>query len=65
MENHNLNSISFTQVKINDDFWSTRLRNHQNTTLKACLEKCETEERILNFERTYNGNADEGFTGVA
>lgn len=65
MENHNLNSISFTKVKINDDFWSTRLRNHQNTTLNACLEKCETEERILNFERTYNGNADEGFTGVA
>lgn len=65
MIRNELEKIYFTSVNIDDDFWSPRLKNHQETTIKACLEKCETEERILNFERTYNGNADEVFTGVA
>ena len=46
--------IGFTSVKIDDDFWSPRLKKHQETTIKACLKKCESEERILNFERVYN-----------
>lgn len=63
--NNNLKNISFINVQIDDKFWSPRLKNHQETTIKACLEKCETEERILNFERVYNRHSDEGFTGVA
>lgn len=65
MAKNELTKINFTSVKINDNFWSPRLRRHQETTIKSCLEKCETEERILNFERVYNGNKSEGFTGVA
>lgn len=60
-----LTKIGFTNVKIKDKFWSPRLKNHQETTIKSCLEKCKSEERILNFERVYNGRKEEGFTGVA
>lgn len=65
MGKNELKKINFTEIKINDNFWSPRLKKHQETTLKVCLDKCATEERILNFERVYNGHEYEGFTGVA
>ncbi|MFY0762313.1 beta-L-arabinofuranosidase domain-containing protein [Metabacillus dongyingensis] len=43
--------ISFTKVKIEDDFWRPRLESLKNVTLKACLDKCETTGRISNFAK--------------
>lgn len=46
-----LNKVPFTKVKIDDQFWSPRLTNHQITTIGACLEQCEKTGRIENFEK--------------
>ena len=35
MIRNELEKIYFTSVNIDDDFWSPRLKNHQETTIKA------------------------------
>ena len=43
--------IDFSHVKINDNFWSPRLKNHVSHTLPVCIDQIENKTgRILNFE---------------
>jgi DUF1680 family protein len=47
----NWQSLSFTKVIIEDDFWQPRLKVLQQVTLPACLQKCEETGRIANFAK--------------
>ena len=43
--------VDFSHVKITDNFWSPRLKNHANTTLAVCIDQIENQTgRIQNFE---------------
>ena len=43
--------VDFSQVKIQDEFWSPRLDKHKSTTLKVCIDQIENKTgRIRNFE---------------
>jgi len=46
---YNLTPVSFENIKIEDNFWSPRLKKVQETTIKTCLDKCEATGRISNF----------------
>ena len=55
--------VPFTRVRIEDRFWSKRLRAHQSATLKACIEQCEKTGRFSNFAKA--GGLMEGeFEGI-
>ena len=48
--------VDFSQVKIEDEFWSPRLEKHKNTTLKVCIDQIENKTgRIRNFENAAKG----------
>lgn len=42
--------ISFTQVKINDQFWKPRMEINRTVTIPSAFKKCEETGRIANFE---------------
>ena len=46
-----LSPISFNHVKINSAFWNPRLDTARKVTVRACLDRCEETERLLNFRR--------------
>lgn len=44
--------VNFSEVNINDDFWSPRIDKVANVTLRACIDYTENKTgRIRNFER--------------
>ena len=43
--------VSFTQVDLNDTFWSRRLETNRDVTVPFGFAKCEEEGRIRNFAR--------------
>jgi DUF1680 family protein len=45
-----IQSVPFTQVKLNDQFWMPRIKTNQLVTLPASFERCERTGRIRNFE---------------
>lgn len=48
--------VDFSQVKIEDEFWSPRLDKHKSTTLKVCIDQIENKTgRIRNFENAAKG----------
>ena len=42
--------VPFTAVRVDDDFWSPRLRTNREVTVGYCFDKCEETGRIANFE---------------
>ena len=51
-------SVDFSQVKIQDAFWSPRLEKHASTTLKVCIDQIENQTgRIRNFENAARAKA--------
>lgn len=56
-------SVPFTKVKIEDDFWRPRLEVLRQITLPACLDQCERTGRIANFAKA-GGLMDGGFEGI-
>ncbi len=51
-EKHNgypITPIPFTDVKINDDFWSDRLKTSREVTIPLAFEKCKESGRYDNF----------------
>lgn len=45
-----IESVNFSKVKIDDKFWSPRLKIHSEITLPACLKQCEKLGRIAAFD---------------
>jgi uncharacterized protein len=41
--------VPFTQVQINDDFWSSRIETNRRVTIPYAFEQCEETGRIDNF----------------
>jgi DUF1680 family protein len=47
-----IQAVDFSQVKINDRFWASRLKTHATVTLNACIDQCQNQTaRISNFEK--------------
>ncbi len=46
-----IESVDFSHIKITDNFWSPRLKNHVTYTLPVCIDQIENKTgRIQNFE---------------
>lgn len=43
--------VPFSQVHVEDGFWTPRLQTNQLVTIPYCFEKCEETGRIRNFEK--------------
>lgn len=51
--------VDFSRVKINDNFWSPRLKNHVMHTLPVCIDQIENRTgRIRNFENAANRSGE-------
>ena len=55
--------VPFTQVQINDDFWSPRIETNRQVTIPYAFEQCEETGRIDNF-RIAAGMKSGGFQSV-
>ncbi len=45
-----IQSVPFTQVKLNDHFWMPRIKTNQEVTIPASFDRCESTGRVRNFE---------------
>lgn len=51
--------VNFSDVKITDNFWSPRLKNHKDVTLNVCIDQIENQTgRIRNFEKAALGEGE-------
>ena len=51
--------VKFSDVVINDGFWSPRLKNHKDVTLGVCIDQIENQTgRIRNFENAAKGEGE-------
>ncbi len=51
--------VKFSDVTINDGFWSPRLQSHKDVTLKVCIDQIENQTgRIRNFENAAKGEGE-------
>jgi DUF1680 family protein len=63
MHDYPITPVSFTKVKIEDNFWLPRLETNRKVTIPYDFEKCEETGRIQNFEVA--GGLREGkFVGI-
>lgn len=54
-----IDQVDFSQVRIEDDFWSPRLRKHISATLPVCIDQIENQTgRIRNFENAAKGEGE-------
>lgn len=44
-----IHPVAFTDVQVNDSFWSPRLTTNREVTIPYCFDKCEETSRIDNF----------------
>lgn len=50
-----IEQVDFSHVKIHDNFWTPRLKNHSISTLPVCIDQIENQTgRIQNFENSAN-----------
>ena len=53
-----INSVFFSDVKIDDLFWNSILQRHRETTLDVCIDQIEQQTgRIRNFDAVANGGS--------
>ncbi|WP_303310826.1 glycoside hydrolase family 127 protein [Hymenobacter sp. BT730] len=45
-----IQAVSFTQVKLADNFWLPRLKTNTDVTIPASFQRCESTNRVKNFE---------------
>ena len=51
--------VKFSDVTINDGFWSPRLQSHKDVTLNVCIDQIENQTgRIRNFENAAKGEGE-------
>lgn len=54
-----IEQVDFSQVRIQDNFWSPRLKKHITATLPVCIDQIENQTgRIRNFENAANGTGE-------
>lgn len=62
-----LKRVSFRDVRIEDSFWSPRIRTNGASTVKACIAKCMETGRVANFVnagKLLRGEEHEPFQGL-
>lgn len=47
--------VAFTQVKLADHFWASRIETNRTVTIPASFERCKSTGRIKNFEMAAEG----------
>ncbi len=51
--------VKFSEVKIDDVFWTPRLQSHKDVTLNVCIDQIENQTgRIRNFENAAKGEGE-------
>src|SRR5215218_611191 len=45
-----VHGVSFSKVKLSDNFWLPRIRTNHTVTIPASFERCEATGRVKNFE---------------
>jgi DUF1680 family protein len=45
-----IQAVPFTQVKLTDNFWLPRLKTNTDVTIPASFQRCESTNRVKNFE---------------
>jgi uncharacterized protein len=55
--------VKFSDVTVNDNFWSGRIETNRTVTIPFAFKKCETTGRLKNFEVAGEVNAGEIKTG--
>ncbi|UOQ68826.1 glycoside hydrolase family 127 protein [Hymenobacter volaticus] len=45
-----IQAVSFTKVKLADNFWLPRLKTNTDVTIPASFQRCEATNRVKNFE---------------
>ena len=45
-----IQAVPFTQVRLADAFWQPRLRTNTDVTIPASFQRCESTQRVHNFE---------------
>ncbi|PJJ59606.1 glycoside hydrolase family 127 protein [Hymenobacter chitinivorans] len=45
-----IQAVSFTRVKLADNFWLPRLKTNTDVTIPASFQRCEATNRVKNFE---------------
>ena len=45
-----IQAVSFTKVKLTDNFWLPRLKTNTDVTIPASFQRCEATNRVKNFE---------------
>ena len=63
VNNYPITPVSFTKVKIEDNFWKPRLETNRTITIPYDFQKCEETGRIQNFE-VAAGQKDGKFVGI-
>lgn len=54
-----IDQVDFSQVRIEDDFWSPRLHKHIAATLPVCIDQIENQTgRIRNYEHAAKGEGE-------
>ncbi len=54
-----IDQVDFSQVHIQDNFWSPKLKKHISTTLPVCIDQIENQTgRIRNFENAAKGKGN-------
>ena len=45
-----IQAVNFTKVKLTDNFWLPRLKTNTEVTIPTSFQRCETTNRVKNFE---------------
>ena len=59
----NLKPVTFTSVRLTDEFWAKRIETNRKQTLLYCFSKCEETGRLGNFARA-GGRLEGDFEGI-
>ncbi len=63
IKDYPIQPVSFTHVKVNDQFWAPRIETNRTVTIPYDFKKCEETGRISNFAKA--GGLEEGeFEGI-
>ena len=54
-QDYPIQPVSFTQVKLADKLWTSRIETNRTVTIPASFERCKTTGRIKNFEMAAEG----------
>lgn len=50
VKDYPIHPVAFTDVKLNDQFWSPRIEINRTVTIPASFERCESTGRVKNFQ---------------